>query len=256
MTGQLASPAPVLLVEGLGVVFRAPSRDFSVFIDHMVLGAGEKLVLQAPSGSGKSTVLALLGTAIRPDVAERFELRLPDGTVLDLARAWRDEDETTLRRARRDVFGFILQSGGLAPFLTVAENIAAPMLFARRRASGGQRDRLVATLAERLGIDALLALYPGQLSVGQRQRAAIARALVMGPRIVLADEPTASVDPDLAAEIDMLLAEAVDAGGAALVLASHRTEAAAWGNSPRAQVRMERGADMAASVFSHGRQAA
>lgn len=250
------TPEPLLLAEGVGVVFRAPSRNFSVFIDHMVLTPGEKLVLEAPSGFGKSTLLALLGTAIRPDVAERLEVRLPDGTCLDLARAWRDADEALLRRARREVFGFILQSGGLAPFLTVFENIAAPALFVGGPQGGSGRDGQIAALAERLGIDAVLALYPGQLSIGQRQRAAIARALVMGPRIVLADEPTASVDPDLAAEIDMLLAEAVDEGGAALVLASHRTDAAVWGNSPRAVVRIERGDGMAASVFSHGRAAA
>ena len=207
-------------------------------------------MLQAPSGSGKSTVLSLLGTAIRPDRAERFEVGLADGTVIDLARAWREDDEAALIRARREVFGYILQTGGLAPFLTVAENIRAPALF-----SGSPEPAELRSLADRLDILELMHMRPGQLSVGQRQRVAIARALVMAPRIVLADEPTASLDPELASEIDQMLADAVHTGGSALVMASHRTDAVTWQNTPRASVRIEKADGMTASVFSFGEAA-
>lgn len=239
----------LIIAEGVGVVFQSDARSFAVFIDHLTLEPGDTLMLHAPSGSGKSTVLSLLGTALRPTRAERFEVTLKDGSRVDLARAWRDGDENTLIRARRDFFGYILQTGALAPFLTVAENIEAPATFAGRKLAS------LNDLAERLQIRDLLGSLPAQLSVGQRQRVAIARALSMDPLILLADEPTASLDAELGNEIDAMLAEAVNQGGTAMVLASHRVDASTWADCPKAGYRTEHGDGMTTSVFGYRRAA-
>lgn len=94
-------------------------------------------------------------------------------------------------------------------------------------------------------------LRPPQLSVGQRQRVAIARAIAASPSVILADEPTASLDMDLADEVDRLLAEEVRDQGACMILASHRPDAPAWRNAPRAGLSFERAEQGHATIFSH-----
>lgn len=236
-----------LIAEGVGAVFPDKSRSFAVFVEHFELRVGETVILQAPSGAGKSTVLALLGTALKPDQANRFEVWLADGDRIDLARAWAEGDERALTRVRREMSGYVLQTGALASFLSVRENIVAPLRF-----SGQPASLDIERLARRLGIDDLLGLRPAQLSVGQRQRVAVARALISGPRLVLADEPTASLDATLANEVDEVMADAVRALPAAMVMASHRPEARTWRDVPRAAVRTEVNNRMSASIFSFG----
>lgn len=235
-----------LVIEGMSIVFRDRNRSFAVACDSFALAEGETVLIRAPSGSGKSTLLSLIGAAIRPDRAERYALKLPTGEWLDLARAWRENDERTLARSRREGFGYVLQTGALAGFLTVRENVLSPFLF-----SAGRRAPDPGPLCQALGLSELMNLRPSQLSVGQRQRVAVARALVTRPAVLLADEPTASLDLDTADEVDALLAGATRDTGAALVLASHRPDQGAWRGSGEATIRTERGDRLIATVFDH-----
>ncbi len=158
--------------------------------------------------------MALLGLALRPEPGASLSLGGTDAIPL-----WRDPDALAALRAR--ALGFVPQTGALLPFLTLRDNIALPLRILRR-----PDPARVTALAERLGIAAILDRAPAAVSVGQRQRAAIARALVHRPGIVLADEPTAAVHPAQADAILALLAEAAD-DGAALIIASHDAPRAA-----------------------------
>jgi ABC-type lipoprotein export system ATPase subunit len=153
-----------------------------------------------------------LGCSGPPAAGFRFS---PRGEPLDVMAAWRSGSECLDTWRARHV-GYVLQTGALLPFLSIEENIALPLEIA----GAPDRER-VAALAARLGIADQLGKKPAALSVGQRQRAAVARALVHAPALILADEPTASVDPVMAEEVmDLLLAEAANAH-AALVVATH-----------------------------------
>ncbi len=238
---------PILIAEDVGVAYREKDRSIGVFAEHFGVSSGEVVVLQAPSGAGKSTLLSVLGGALRPSRAARLEMRTREGVTLDLAKAWAEGDERVLTRARREIVGYILQTGALTGFLTVRENILHPLYFSGRPAAVSLK-----ALAERLEITDLLSRRPSQLSVGQRQRVAIARALIAGPRIILADEPTASLDVALADRVDALLAESAFELGASVIMASHRPESAQWRSTPRAAFRTESSGDAHVAVFSHG----
>ncbi len=187
-------------------------------LDACKLFAGTVTVLQAPSGAGKSTLLAMLGLAARPDAMGR--LRVGDGTnVFDAAAAWRRRDNAALRRARQTLLGFVTQTGALMAFLTLRQNILLPLRLQDRR-----DDTRFDGLVQRLGLEDALDRRPGDVSQGQRQRAALARALVTGPKLLLADEPTAALDIKTGMDVDRLLLEAVDAFKVAALIASHRPD--------------------------------
>jgi putative ABC transport system ATP-binding protein len=189
---------------------------FVLDISAIDLAPGARIALVGPSGSGKSTLLGLLALALAPDRAARFEL-LPGGAeAIDLARLWRRGRREALAALRARLIGFVPQTGGLLPFLSLGANIALPLLLRGERA--GERP---ARLAAALGIGGLLGRRPDQVSVGQRQRAAVARALVGRPALLLADEPTAALHPSQAAEAMALLVGSADEAGAALVVATH-----------------------------------
>lgn len=184
---------------------------FVLEVPSLVLGAGQGLALVGPSGAGKSTTLDLAALALAPDRAARLVV-----AGVDAAALWARGAPDALAALRAQAVGYVLQTGGLLPFLTVVENITLPQRLA------GRRDpRRIAHLAERLGIAAELAKRPAALSVGQRQRAAIARALAHRPAFVVADEPTAALHPELAAEVFGLLVGACAEDGAALLVATH-----------------------------------
>jgi putative ABC transport system ATP-binding protein len=189
---------------------------FELHVPELTIVEGEVLVLRGASGCGKSTLLDILAAALRPDTAATFELMPEEGPAVDLAALWRRGDLAALTRVRGEAMGYVLQTGGLLPFLTVADNIRLPARLLGRPPDGAAED-----LAGRLGIARHLRSLPGKLSVGERQRVAIARALAHRPRIVLADEPTASVDPLSADIIFGLLLEAVSGLGVTAVIASH-----------------------------------
>jgi putative ABC transport system ATP-binding protein len=170
---------------------------------------GELLALTGPSGSGKSTILNLCGLI---DSSDRGEI-LFDGVVV----TGLDEVQSTL--LRRDALGFVFQSFNLVPVMTVAENVDYPLFIAGVPAA--ERRELVAAQLAAVGLQDHAQHRPDALSGGQRQRVAIARALVKRPRLVIADEPTASLDSRTADQVLDLMRERCHAEGAAFVIATH-----------------------------------
>jgi len=215
-------PAPAIDLEGVSRAHASGASRFVLTIERLRVARGEAVALTGPSGSGKSTTLDLLALALPPDAAVRFVLRPRDGAAIDIAAAWTASALDRLTALRAAHIGYVLQQGGLLPFLTLRQSIALAQRLAGREdpAHGAQ-------LAARLGIADLMDRKPATLSVGQRQRAAIARALAHRPEILLADEPTAAVHPSLADEILALLAAQARDADAALVLATHDPDRAA-----------------------------
>lgn len=184
------------------------------------MARGAKLALIGESGSGKSTLLELLAMILMPTEAGEFGFS-PDASrpVSDLATIWRERGSDTLSELRSRYIGYVLQHGGLLPYLSVRRNIELP-----RRLLGLPVGHVADELGEKLGIVQQLDKLPSALSVGQRQRAAIGRALAHEPPIVIADEPTAAIDPLNSQRIMALLVDLVDALGVTLVLATHAHE--------------------------------
>jgi len=181
----------------------------------LTLEAGSSTAVVGPSGCGKSTLLHLCGGMDRPTAGEV----LLDGRSLTAL----DDDERT--RLRRERIGFVFQFFNLLPTLTVSENIALPLLLAGRDAT--ESVARAGEWAERVGISHRLDHAPSQLSGGEAQRAAIARAVVHEPALLIADEPTGNLDSENGARILELLEEVNHRSGAALLLATHDTAVAA-----------------------------
>jgi putative ABC transport system ATP-binding protein len=170
---------------------------------------GELLALTGPSGSGKSTILNLCGLIDQPD----------SGDVLFGGQAVGALGETQRTLLRRDALGFVFQSFNLVPVMTVEQNVDYP-LFIGGVPAAERRQRVAAQLAA-VGLQDHAQHRPDALSGGQRQRVAIARALVKRPRLVIADEPTASLDSHTADQVLELMREQGHAQGAAFVIATH-----------------------------------
>jgi len=170
------------------------------------LAAGEMVALVGPSGCGKSTTLNLIAGVDRPD----------SGRVVVCGRDLATASEATLVDARRHEIGVVFQAFHLMPHLTVAENVALPL------ALDGRRDRArVEELLERVGLAHRRDHFPGELSGGEQQRTAVARALVHRPAIVLADEPTGSLDSVAGSAVLRLMDELRREEGSALLVATH-----------------------------------
>ena len=173
------------------------------------LGEGETVAVMGPSGSGKSTLLHALAGIIKP-TAGTVTFR---GSNLD---AMSDAGRTKLRR---NAFGFVFQSGQLLPELPAVENIALPMML------DGMPYRTATDTAilwlERMGLRALANNRPGEMSGGQMQRIAIARALAVNPAVVFADEPTGALDQTTGREVMGILMAAARDNGAAVVVVTH-----------------------------------
>ena len=177
---------------------------------------GEILAVMGPSGSGKSTLLHCLAGILRPD---RGEI-LFDGRRVDTLS---EKDRTELRRAR---FGFVFQFGQLVPELRAIENAALPLLLGGR--SRTEAMAMATQWFDRLALSGLEDRRPGELSGGETQRVAMARALVGRPEVVFADEPTGSLD-SLAGELVMeLLVETARREGTTVVLVTHEPRVAAY----------------------------
>lgn len=190
---------------------------FLLEVPSFEIARGACVALTGPSGSGKSTMLDLLGLVLRPDHAERFELCWDDGAEIDIEALWRRDDRNGLAAIRARLIGYVLQTGGLLPFLNAAENIN----LSRRVLGLGADDGLVARLVDVLALGRLLAKKPRMLSIGERQRVAIARALAHQPRLLLADEPTAALDPGHAIEVMKCLLALVHELGVTAVIVTH-----------------------------------
>lgn len=190
-------------------------RDVTILeIAELRIARGERVFVHGPSGSGKTTLLGLLSGILRADA----------GRVVLLGT-----DFGALSGAQRDAFravhiGYIFQMFNLIPYLSVIENISLPcrMNRARRARLGGVAiDSAARAMAERLHIGALAREKVTDLSVGQQQRVAAARALLGGPEIVIADEPTSSLDADRRETFLSLLFETCQAARSTLVFVSH-----------------------------------
>jgi putative ABC transport system ATP-binding protein len=188
-----AAAAPVRAVDGVD----------------LVLARGAFAVLAGPSGSGKTTLLNLLSGLERPDAGE---IAL-EGVRLDRLPA------AALARLRLERIGLVFQAANLVPVLTAGEN--AEFILELRGVARRERRRTVEALFERLGIGGLEGRFPGELSGGEQQRVAVARALAGAPALVLADEPTANLDSTAAAALVDLLCAVNRERGLTLLLASH-----------------------------------
>lgn len=207
------------------VIKRRPgSEAFRLELEALDVRRGDRLALVGPSGCGKSTALDLLAGVLRPDAGERF-LFAPqaEAPALDMLELWRRGREDRLAAARLRHLGYVLQVGGLLPFLSAEENILLPCRTLGNLAA--QRES-VRELTERLHIERLLRQMPSTLSVGERQRVAIARALAHGPSILLADEPTAALDPQHARLVLGLLAELAGERGTTVIMVTHAPDMA------------------------------
>ncbi|WP_040227199.1 ABC transporter ATP-binding protein [Bhargavaea cecembensis] len=170
---------------------------------------GEVVAIIGPSGSGKSTLLTIAGGLQTPTDGE---VRIAGERITDL-------NEKRRSRVRLEHVGFILQSSNLVPFLTVSEQLRLLDKVKKNNMTAEERDGLL----EELGIEELTKKYPGSLSGGERQRVAIAKALYSNPSLLLADEPTASLDSDRAFEVMGLLKSAAVKKNAATIVVTHDT---------------------------------
>ena len=205
----------MLNATGVSKAYDTPRGPLTVLEDvDIALSAGESLCVIGPSGSGKSTLLYILGTLERPT---RGEVRLDGRDVHALP-------EAELAAFRNREVGFVFQDHFLLPQLSVLENVLAPTLVAASKHDYAGRAR---TLLERVGLGDRLAHRPAELSGGERQRTALARALVMRPRVLLCDEPTGNLDADSAKVVADLILELHRAEPSVLVLVTHSAELAA-----------------------------
>ncbi|MFC9393668.1 ABC transporter ATP-binding protein [Streptomyces sp. NPDC057027] len=180
------------------------------------LRAGEVVAVMGPSGSGKSTLLHCLAGIVRPDA----------GTITYDGRELTALSDGARSALRRTDFGFVFQFGQLVPELTCVENVALPL-----RLNGEKRKAAEARAAEwlaRLEVDDLAGKRPGEISGGQGQRVAVARALVTAPRVIFADEPTGALDSLNGERVMRLLTDASRDTGAAVVLVTHEARVAAY----------------------------
>jgi len=208
------------------IELRAVNRDYRVGAQQvhalrgldLTIERGEYLSIMGPSGSGKSTLLNIIGCLDRPSSGSYlFEQR-------EIARL----DEKELSRIRRHRIGFIFQSFHLIPRLTAAGNVELPMVFAA--VERAERRARIERALKAVGLWDRRDHRPDQLSGGERQRVAIARATVMGPSLLLADEPTGNLDTSSGGEVVRLL-EQMNSDGLTLIVVTH--DPAIGGRAPR-----------------------
>ncbi len=216
---QSAAPTPLLPAVQLdGLRYRWPGVEAECLaIDALTIAAGERVFLRGPSGSGKTTLLALVGGVILPQAGT---VRVAGQVLGVLSAGARD-------RFRADHVGFVFQLFNLLPWLSARDNIVlacrfSPQRRARLAAAGTTPAAEALRLAARLDLSSALLDRPAaQLSVGQQQRVAAARALIGRPGLVVADEPTSALDADRQQAFIDLLREECAAAGAALLFVSH-----------------------------------
>lgn len=186
--------------DGSETIEALKSTSFSV-------NAGELVAIIGPSGSGKSTLLTMMGGLQRPS----------GGTITFNDKNLSSMDEKNRNKLRFDEIGFILQASNLVPFLTIEEQFKLVDKFAKRPYDKDRAEKLM----KEMDIFKRKDLYPGDLSGGERQRAAICRALYPNPKLLLADEPTASLDSEKAMQVVELLKEQTKDSDRSTVMVTH-----------------------------------
>jgi len=172
---------------------------------------GQSLVIVGPSGSGKSTLLNIIGALDRPTA----------GKVMFDARNLAELDDIELARIRNREIGFVFQLHHLLPQCTVLENILVPTLAGKDHTSKKEAQKRAVELLQRVGLKDWLLHRPGELSVGQRQRVAVVRALINRPKLLLADEPTGSLDEQTSQNVAELLVELNRSEQVTLIVVTH-----------------------------------
>ncbi len=191
--------------------FRYREGDFELAVEKLEIGSGEHVGIMGPSGSGKTTLLHLIAGIVTPG---RGTIRVDEVEVSRLGDAAR-------RDFRIEKIGLVFQEFELLEYLSVIDNILIPYHMGRSlRLDRSVRERAL-SLARRVGIGDKLGRLPDQLSQGERQRAAVCRALVTQPRLLLADEPTGNLDPDNKRIVLDILIDYAEEFGATLVVVTH-----------------------------------
>lgn len=186
---------PVLCIGNMVLSRGTGEQAFTVSLSELHLAAGDVVAITGPSGCGKSTLVEALGLILVPQSIGQYRLLGQDITHL-VKGAVRGSD-VHLARLRSQFYGFVPQTGGVLPYLTVGQNIRLQANIQRKSTDSSWLDGVIT----RLGIEGLLDRYPRELSMGQRQRVSFLRAIAHRPAILLADEPTAALDPHHAAQI-------------------------------------------------------
>ena len=259
-----------------------PGADgFCLHIDGLDVVRGSLQALVGPSGCGKSTALDLLAGILRPDaegsdgaaqvertvqtenstLAERAEPgEAPSGrerrflfsptpnAANDMLEKWRKKDLNSLARLRQRHLGYVQQTGGLLPFLTARDNI---MLRCSSLGCVAERSQQIQGIVDGLGIGRLLKQYPATLSVGERQRVAIAAALAHAPEMVLADEPTAALDPMHARNALRIFANLAQMMNITVLMVTHSLEMAVEAGFSPIRVTLDQGGPGAISRIDH-----
>jgi putative ABC transport system ATP-binding protein len=212
---EVIVPEPVVVASGLHKEFSSPQGARVVALDDVsfTANAGELTAITGPSGSGKSTLLQVLAGLDRPD----------SGTVSIAGHQITGLGDRALSKLRRRRFGFVFQSFNLIGSLSARANIALPLELDGREVDESRLEDLAASL----GLSDRLDHFPGQLSGGEQQRVAVARALLLDPDVVFADEPTGALDPEAAHKLTDLLVALAHKLGQAVVVVSHDPTVAA-----------------------------
>ena len=210
---------PVLALSDIRKSFTMPGGEKVDILDitSFQLAAGEHCALEGRSGSGKSTLLNVISGIMRPDTGRVVV------DAIDIARL----NEARRDRVRADKLGLVFQQFNLLPGFTALENVLVAMSFGSGRPDRGRALRLL----DAVGLGQRLHHKPAELSVGQQQRVAVARALANRPRAVLADEPTDSIDPSHQQQVIDLLRNTCTEQGVALLVVTHDADVA--GQFPR-----------------------
>jgi len=199
--------------------YQSPAEDRNVVVLNDIslkVSEGQSLAIVGPSGSGKSTLLNIIGTLDRPT----------SGRVLfndtDLAKL----DDRQLAKMRNEQIGFIFQLHHLLPQCTVLENVLIPALAGEKTTSRKAFEQRAVDLIERVGLSDWLYHRPAELSAGQRQRVAVVRALINKPKLLLADEPTGSLDAEASETVAELLVELNQTEKITLLVVTHSSKLA------------------------------
>jgi putative ABC transport system ATP-binding protein len=220
---------PEIMVLKRLVKVRPGGKPYRLWIHDLVVHENEKIALVGPSGCGKSTLLDMMAMVLMPDgIAANGEFSWINGNEkFDIFNSWKVGDSAG--RANREKIrclhmGYVLQAGGLFPFLNLKDNISLTSWLKKYPNTNELLEKSLIQNATILGIGHLLRKLPSKISVGERQRVAVARSIIHKPKLILADEPTASLDPHTAVEVFKIMRDL--SRNTAFVIATHNEDMA------------------------------